>query len=322
MIIWVFPGVADVFASLLWFISMFIRDDLPTFERPIKAYSGLSGFGQPAIVGLLIKYLAERISIGCCTVFLQRMQANEQANPAANILPDASSKLSKKAQVADMFNNIAGKYDFLNHFLSLGIDKGWRKKAIAEVQKVKPRYILDVATGTGDLAIAASQLQPESIIGVDIADQMLEVGRKKIKEQQLDNIINLQHGDSEALPFETNSFDAVTCAYGVRNFEHLAAGLKEMSRVLKPGGKVVILEFSHPKKFPIKQLYRFYFRYILPTLGKLVSKHDNAYTYLPESVMAFPEGEVFCDMLQQCGFKDAKARPLTLGITTLYTAFK
>lgn len=250
------------------------------------------------------------------------MQANEQANPAATVLPDASSNLSKKAQVADMFNNIAGKYDFLNHFLSLGIDKGWRKKAIAEVQKVSPKHILDVATGTGDLAIAASKLQPQSIIGVDIADQMLEVGRKKIKEQHLEQIITLKNGDSEALPFDTGSFDAVMCAYGVRNFEHLAAGLKEMNRVLRPGGKVVILEFSHPKKFPVKQLYQFYFRYILPSLGKLVSKHNSAYTYLPESVKAFPEGRIFCDMLQQCGFKDAKARPLTLGITTLYTAFK
>lgn len=250
------------------------------------------------------------------------MQANEQANPAASVLPDASSKLSKKAQVADMFNNIAGKYDFLNHFLSLGIDKGWRKKAIAEVQKVSPKHILDVATGTGDLAIAASKLQPLSIIGVDIADQMLEVGRKKIKEQNLEQIITLKSGDSEALPFDTGNFDAVMCAYGVRNFEHLAVGLKEMNRVLRPGGKVVILEFSHPKKFPIKQLYQFYFRYILPTLGKIVSKHNSAYTYLPESVKAFPEGKVFCNMLQQCGFKDAKARPLTLGITTLYTAYK
>src|SRR6185312_10840179 len=154
---------------------------------------------------------------------------------------------------------IAGKYDFLNHFLSLGIDKGWRKKAIAEVQKVQPKNILDVATGTGDLAIAA---------------QMLEVGRKKIKEQHLEQLITLQHGDSEALPFETNNFDAVMCAYGVRNFEHLAAGLKEMSRVLRPEGKVVILEFSPPKKFPIKQLYKFYFRYILPSLGKMVSKNN------------------------------------------------
>jgi len=221
-----------------------------------------------------------------------------------------------------MFNNIAGKYDFLNHFLSLGIDKGWRKKAIREIQAVHPKQILDVATGTGDLAIAASQLKPEKITGVDIAEQMLEVGRKKIASQQLSGMITLQAGDSESMPFANNAFDAVTCAYGVRNFEHLEAGLKEMCRVMRPGGKLAILEFSHPKKFPIKQIYKFYFRYILPTLGKLVSKHSTAYTYLPESVMAFPEGKVFCETLAKCGFKDAKARPLTFGITTLYTATK
>ncbi|OJW97833.1 MAG: bifunctional demethylmenaquinone methyltransferase/2-methoxy-6-polyprenyl-1,4-benzoquinol methylase [Bacteroidetes bacterium 43-93] len=221
-----------------------------------------------------------------------------------------------------MFNNIAGKYDFLNHFLSLGIDKGWRKKAIREIQAVHPKQILDVATGTGDLAIAASQLKPEKITGVDIAEQMLEVGRKKIASQQLSGMITLQAGDSESMPFANNAFDAVTCAYGVRNFEHLEAGLKEMCRVMRPGGKLAILEFSHPKKFPIKQIYKFYFRYILPTLGKLVSKHSTAYTYLPESVMAFPEGKVFCETLVRCGFKDAKARPLTFGITTLYTATK
>lgn len=288
----------------------------------MKAYSGLFGVGQPSTLGLLIKYLAERISIGQCNVLLQGMQGNHQNNPAATVVPDATSNLSKKAQVADMFNNIAGKYDFLNHFLSLGIDKGWRKKAIAEIQKVQPKKILDVATGTGDLAIAASKLKPQSIVGVDIADQMLEIGRKKIKEQQLASVITLQNGDSEALPFETNSFDAITCAYGVRNFEHLEAGLREMCRVMRPGGRVAILEFSHPKKFPIKQLYKFYFRYILPGLGKIVSKHSTAYTYLPESVMAFPEGKVFCEMLIRCGFKDAKARPLTFGITTLYTAGK
>ncbi len=250
------------------------------------------------------------------------MQPDNHSNPAAHILPDAGSNLSKKDQVADMFNNIAGKYDFLNHFLSLGIDKGWRKKAIREIQAVHPRQILDVATGTGDLAIAASQLKPEKIIGVDIAEQMLEVGRKKIASQQLSGMITLQAGDSESMPFANNAFDAVTCAYGVRNFEHLEAGLKEMCRVMRPGGKLAILEFSHPKKFPIKQIYKFYFRYILPTLGKLVSKHSTAYTYLPESVMAFPEGKVFCETLAKCGFKDAKARPLTFGITTLYTATK
>ncbi len=250
------------------------------------------------------------------------MQADYNNNPAAKVMPDAGSNLSKKEQVADMFNNIAGKYDFLNHFLSLGIDKGWRKKAIAEIAKVNPKTILDVATGTADLAIAASKLQPEKITGVDIADQMLEVGRKKIADNGLANIITLQNGDSESMPFADNSFDAVTCAYGVRNFEHLEAGLKEMNRVMRTGGKLAILEFSHPKQFPIKQLYKFYFKYILPALGKVVSKHSSAYTYLPESVMAFPEGGVFCETLQRCGFADATARPLTFGITTLYTATK
>jgi len=250
------------------------------------------------------------------------MQSHDASNPAAKVLPDAESKLNKKAQVAEMFNNIAGKYDFLNHFLSMGIDRGWRRKTIKEVGTVQPRNILDVATGTGDLAIAATKLQPQAIVGVDIADQMLEVGRKKIKERNLDKVITLKSGDSEALPFEAGSFDAVMCAYGVRNFENLEAGLKEMNRVLKVGGKVAILEFSHPKQFPVKQLYKFYFRFILPGLGKLVSKHSTAYTYLPESVMAFPEGRQFCEILTRCGFEQAKARPLTFGITTLYTAMK
>lgn len=249
------------------------------------------------------------------------MHRENVTNPA-QVLPDSSSNLSKKDQVADMFNNIAGNYDFLNHFLSLGIDKGWRKKAIAEINKIQPKLVLDVATGTADLAIAAVATHAHSITGIDIANQMLDIGRKKIKERKLDGIITLQYGDSEALPFSNGHFDAITCAYGVRNFEHLEAGLKEMNRVMRTGGKLAILEFSHPKKFPIKQVYKFYFRYILPTLGKLVSKHSRAYTYLPESVNAFPEGDVFCTMLERCGFKDAHARPLTFGITTLYTATK
>jgi demethylmenaquinone methyltransferase/2-methoxy-6-polyprenyl-1,4-benzoquinol methylase len=248
--------------------------------------------------------------------------AQDTGSAAIKVVPDAKSNLSKKAQVADMFNNIAGKYDFLNHFLSMGIDKGWRRKAIAEIKELDPGVILDVATGTGDLAIAASKINPQHIIGVDIAEQMLEVGRKKIKEKGLDKMITLQSGDSEALPFVEGAFDAITCAYGVRNFEHLEAGLKDMNRVLRNGGKVAILEFSQPQKFPIKQIYKFYFKYILPLLGKMVSKHSRAYTYLPESVMAFPEGHKFCSILEQCGFKNAKARPLTFGITTLYTAYK
>ena len=251
------------------------------------------------------------------------MQPVTDSNPAAKIVPDTASNLSKKAQVAEMFNNISGRYDFLNHFLSMGIDKGWRKKAIAEVAAIHPQTILDVATGTGDMAIAAAAtIHPNKITGIDIADQMLEVGRKKIGTLNLSEVITLQTGDSESMPFSAGEFDAVMCAYGVRNFEHLEVGLTEMCRVLRPGGKVVILEFSHPTRFPVKQLFRFYFRFILPTLGKLVSKHSRAYTYLPESVMAFPEGKRFCEILEQCGFKSAKARPLTFGITTLYTAIK
>lgn len=250
------------------------------------------------------------------------MQSEQSNNPAAHVVPDAGSNLSKKEQVAEMFNNIAGKYDFLNHFLSLGIDRGWRRKAIREVAAIAPDHILDVATGTGDLAIAAAKAMKTQIVGVDIAEQMLEVGRKKIKAQQLDDVIALRSGDSEHLPFADGSFDVVMCAYGVRNFEHLEKGLRDMQRVLRPGGKLVILEFSHPGRFPVKQLYRFYFRYILPLFGRMVSKHSSAYTYLPQSVLAFPEGKDFCALLERCGFQAPKARALSLGITTLYTAMK
>lgn len=245
---------------------------------------------------------------------------SQVSTTAKKIVPLPESDLSKKEQVAGMFDRIAGRYDFLNHFLSLGIDKGWRKKAINTLRDIAPKKILDVATGTGDLAIAALTLHPEHITGVDISEGMLDIGRKKMQERNLQSKIALQYGDSEALPFGDGHFDAITCAYGVRNFEHLEKGLSEMSRVLRPGGKVAILEFSHPKNFPVKQLYQFYFRYILPGLGKAVSKDATAYTYLPASVKAFPEGKNFCSILENCGFKNAHARPLTLGITTLYTA--
>jgi demethylmenaquinone methyltransferase/2-methoxy-6-polyprenyl-1,4-benzoquinol methylase len=251
------------------------------------------------------------------------MQRTTTAGNHEAIMPDAASNLSKKEQVAEMFDDIAGRYDFLNHMLSMGIDKGWRKQAIRSIAAISPKHILDVATGTGDLAIAAAKAIPGAkITGVDISTGMLDVGRKKVTTQQLDSTIILQTGDSEALPFTDGTFDAVTCAYGVRNFQHLEAGLKDMQRVLRPGGRISILEFSHPKQFPVKQFYQFYFRYVLPTMGRLVSRHHRAYTYLPESVMAFPEGQVFCEALTQCGFKEAKARPLTFGITTLYTATK
>lgn len=242
-------------------------------------------------------------------------------NSVAEIVPLPDSQQSKKEQVAGMFNRIAHQYDFLNHFLSAGIDKGWRRKTIKSLERLQPKHILDVATGTGDLAIAALRLHPDTIIGIDISEGMLEIGRKKLQEKSINNI-TLEYGDSEHLPFEDKKFDAITCAYGVRNFENLAKGIKEMNRVLRNGGAVSILEFSQPKKFPIKQFYSFYFRYILPRIGKVISKDATAYTYLPQSVAAFPEGDAFCKILTECGFKEAKAKPMAFGITTLYTAYK
>ena len=239
------------------------------------------------------------------------------------VVPDAASKLSKKEQVAGMFDGIAPRYDLLNHLLSLGIDKGWRRKAIRTLEAAQPKAILDVATGTGDLAIAASKHFPEAqITGVDISAGMLEIGRKKLAGLGLSGRIAMQQADSEQLPFGNDEFDAVICAYGVRNFENLEAGLREMQRVLRPGGRLAVLEFSKPKAFPFAQLYRFYFRFILPLVGRIVSRHSKAYTYLPESVAAFPEGKDFLQILARCGFSGAKARPLTFGITTLYTATK
>lgn len=238
------------------------------------------------------------------------------------IVPDKASKLSKKAQVAGMFDRIAGKYDFLNHFLSLHIDKGWRRKAILEVMAVQPQKILDVATGTGDMAITAVKAGAPFVVGVDISEGMLAIGKKKIESPELKDKIKLQTGDSEDLQFETATFDAVMCAYGVRNFEDLEAGLKEMRRVLRPEGKVVILEFSKPKAFPIKQFYGLYSKYLVPFFGRFFSNDKSAYAYLPESVAAFPEGQHFVSILKKCGFKQAKARPLTFGISTLYTAVK
>lgn len=221
-----------------------------------------------------------------------------------------------------MFNSIAGKYDFLNHFLSAGIDIYWRRQAIKLLEANKPRTILDIATGTGDFALEALRLQPEKIIGVDISEGMLAVGREKVAKRNLSHKIELRLGDSENLEFAANSFDAATAAFGVRNFENLAQGLREMHRVLKPGGRVVILEFSKPKSFPFKQVYNFYFKHILPVFGKLISKDPSAYTYLPESVQAFPDGPEFIKILEQVGFKSTQWHPLTFGISSIYTGIK
>jgi len=232
------------------------------------------------------------------------------------------SDASKKAQVAEMFDNIAHNYDFLNHFLSLGIDKLWRRKAINLLKESQPKVMLDVATGTGDFAIAALKLKPEKVIGVDISQEMLAMGQKKMKKNGYDNIISLEKGDSENLRFEDNTFEAVTVAYGVRNFENLEKGMSEILRVMKPNAKLVVLEFSKPKNFPVKQGFNFYFKYILPTLGRLVSKDNRAYTYLPESVQVFPEGKDFIDILKKIGFKNTSCRPLSFGISSIYVGQK
>lgn len=221
-----------------------------------------------------------------------------------------------------MFNNISKKYDFLNHFLSLGIDILWRKKAISLLKNDAPKQILDIATGTGDFAIEALKLSPEKVVGVDISEGMLDVGKKKMARLGHDDIIELQLGDSERLLFDDNNFDAVIVAFGVRNFENLEKGLQDMFRVLKPNGKVVILEFSRPSVFPFKQLYSFYFKAILPLIGKIVSKDDAAYTYLPESVQQFPDGKDFLAILNKIGFKETQCTSLTFGISSIYTGIK
>ena len=239
------------------------------------------------------------------------------------ITPYQDTEATKKKQVADMFNNISKTYDFLNHFLSLGIDIIWRKKAINELKKDNPQLILDVATGTGDFAFEAlSILKPKKIIGVDISQGMLDIAQQKITKRGVADKFEVKLGDSEKLPFEANEFDAVTVAYGVRNFENLEVGLADIHRVLKSGGKAVVLEFSKPKAFPVKQLYNFYFTYITPGIGKLFSKDARAYTYLPESVAAFPDGERFIVLMQKAGFKNTKCRPLAFGICSIYTGIK
>lgn len=239
-----------------------------------------------------------------------------------NIVPYAGSADAKKQQVGQMFDNISHRYDLLNRILSFGIDVWWRKKAINTLASVKPLQILDVATGTADLALEAMRLRPEKIIGIDISDGMLEKGREKIRRRNLENQIELCHADSENLPFEANSFDAVMVSFGVRNFENLEQGLSEIFRVLRPGGMLMVLEFSKPSNAVVRGLYHFYNRTFLPFTGRLLSSDKAAYTYLPESVEAFPEGIKFLQILTKQHFQHTKALPLTFGISTIYTGMK
>lgn len=243
--------------------------------------------------------------------------------PHDTVVPFKNSTDSKKKQVENMFDKIAFRYDFLNRFLSAGIDVGWRKKAIKYLIPLQPKIILDVATGTGDFAITSyTMLQPEKVIGIDISDGMLEIGRQKIIKAGMQNKIELLNGDSEAILYPDNSFDAVTVAFGVRNFENLEKGLSEIKRVLKPGGKFIVLECTQPSLPIIKQLYHFYMRVITPKIGKIIAKNNDAYQYLNDSVLQFPEKENFTHILNQLNYRKAFYKTLTLGICTIYCAEK
>lgn len=238
------------------------------------------------------------------------------------VVPYLDSSLSKKKQVELMFDRIAFRYDLMNRLLSFGIDVSWRKKIAAALKPFSPKIILDVATGTADVALQLSDINAAKIIGIDISDEMLEAGRKKIAQRNLQHQITLENADSENLPFESNKFDAATVSFGVRNFEHLEKGLQEIYRVLKPGGIFVILEFSKPKYFPFKQLYQFYFANVCPLLGKWITHDKQAYDYLHRSVQVFPEGQSFLNILEHIGFDQLQCKPLSFGISSLYTARK
>ena len=229
---------------------------------------------------------------------------------------------SKKDQVALMFNNIAYRYDFLNSLLSLGIHKGWRKKCVKLLAAKQPKQLLDVATGTADFAINCMPLKPENIIGIDISEGMMKFGREKIEKLNLQQKITLQYGDAETCDLPSNSMDAITVGFGVRNFQNLEKGLENILRILKPGGQLCVLEFSTPRKFPMKQFYKFHFKYITPTLGKLFSKDASAYTYLPESIKVFPDNENFVSILEKTGYNKASYQSVSFGLAAIYMAEK
>ena len=229
----------------------------------------------------------------------------------------------KRDQVEKMFNSIAPTYDRLNHLLSLGIDRRWRREAVDALKPFEPQTILDIATGTGDFAIlTAERLSPDRIIGVDISEGMMEVGREKVKQAGLGNVVFFMQDDSTALSFDDNTFDAVTVAYGARNFEDLEAGLREMCRVLVPGGHLMLVELTTPPRFPMKQLFSIYAHTVMPLIGRLVSHNDSAYTYLPQSMAAFPQAETLAPLMRRCGFKDVQFKRFTFGLSTMYLATK
>ncbi len=307
----VLPGVEEVLAKFFLFVSALMSVLFPTLDLPMNAYSGLSGFGASLTSVLLITKSADFIFISAFGIIFGTM--------GTKVLPFKDSDEGKKMQVEKMFDEIAPKYDYLNHLLSMGIDRRWRRRAINMIADSKPSQILDVATGTGDFAIDASEAMIEANIeGIDISRKMLDLGKKKIDRLGLENRIKLKKEDSENLSFEDDLFDTVMCAFGVRNFENLESGLAEMYRVTRHGGNLCILEFSQPKSFPFKQFYSIYFRYILPRIGAMVSRSDTAYSYLPESVRAFPDGSDMLKILNNIGYKNTLCRPLTFGIASIY----
>jgi len=260
--------------------------------------------------------LTRKLEPGTSTYSKQKRSIYSMSKPPITQTP------GRKQQVQAMFNHIAGRYDLLNHLLSMGIDKGWRKKLVKLMARDNPRRILDLATGTADLAIAAAKINPDNITGTDIAEEMLAIGQEKVNKLGLGNKITLLKADSENLPFDDSEFDAAMVAFGVRNYENLPKGLTEMCRVLKPGSRAFILEFSKPQKFPVKQLFGFYSRFILPVIGRIVSKHSTAYSYLPESVAAFPQDKQFIKIMLEAGFSEAEFISLSFGITNLYIGKK
>lgn len=238
------------------------------------------------------------------------------------VIPYKDSERGKKEQVTEMFDKVSSNYDVLNRVLTFGIDISWRKHVVALVKEGKAQKVLDIATGTGDLAIMMAKAGIEDVTGLDISPGMLNIGIKKVKDQGLNEKVDMVIGDSEKLPFEEGTFDAITVAFGVRNFENLDLGLHEILRVLKPKGSLTVLETSQPTGFPVKQGFQFYSKYVIPTIGKLFSKDKDAYDYLPESAAAFPYGEAFNNILLKTGFNSSKVYPQTLGVATIYHAIK